>query len=116
MKIKTKKDIAFKHGFIRGMSIYSSAKTIEEKLYKAMDEYATQQINLRLMKTHELAKLLLSTKNKDVKASIDISNDENDSDRRIFTDSFFGINDINDDSEVMLLFEAIPMDNYGDTI
>jgi hypothetical protein len=68
------------------------------------------------MDSHELAKLLLSTKNKELKASIDISNDDNDSDRRIFTDSFFGVNDINDDNEIVLLFEATPIDNYGDAI
>jgi len=58
------------------------------------------------MDTHELAKLLLSTKNKKLTASIDISTGDVDSDRRIFTEEFFGINDINDDNEIVLLFGA----------
>ncbi len=43
----TKKEIAEKHGFINGMSLYSNTETIEQKLYEAMQEYADQeQLNL----------------------------------------------------------------------
>ena len=70
----------------------------------------------KYMETHELAKLLLSTKNKKIIGSIDISTNDDDSDRRIFTDEFFGVNDINDDNEVMFLFSAEPKDNYGKII
>lgn len=39
----TKKEIAEKHGFINGMSLYSNTETIEQKLYEAMQEYADQE-------------------------------------------------------------------------
>ena len=68
------------------------------------------------MNTHELARLLLSTKDKEIVASIDISTGDDDNDRIIFTNEFFGINNINDDNEVMLLFGAEPKDNYNNIV
>ncbi len=64
------------------------------------------------MKAHELAKQLLTCKDVEVTASIDISNGEDDWDARIFTDEFFGINsaegdfDGDGDRVITLLFGA----------
>ena len=43
----TKKEIAEKHGFINGMSLYSNIETIEQKLHEAMQEYAKQQLAIQ---------------------------------------------------------------------
>ena len=42
----TKEEIARKHGFINGISFYSKTTAIENNLYKAMQEYADQQLKL----------------------------------------------------------------------
>lgn len=69
------------------------------------------------MTAHELAKELLKAENFEVTASIDISNDDNDNDRRIFTDNCFGINNLKGDGKVItILFDAEPKDNYGNTL
>ena len=41
--MKTKEEIAIKHGFIKGASVYSRTDLIEESLYAVMEEYAKQQ-------------------------------------------------------------------------
>jgi len=59
------------------------------------------------MKTHDLAKELLKGEDVEIEASIDISTCDGDSDKRIFTDQFFGINyQPGDTSIVTLLFGA----------
>lgn len=66
------------------------------------------------MTAHELAKQLLKCKDVEVQASIDISTNDNDIDRRIFTDSCIGINEYNpNDGIVIILFSAVPKDSYG---
>ncbi len=54
--------------------------------------------------SHEIAKELLSMPPKEVCISVDISTCDADSGRRVFTFEYFGINDEDDDDEVMLLF------------
>lgn len=69
------------------------------------------------MTAHELAKELLKAENFEVTASIDISTDDNDNDRRIFTDNCFGINKLKGDGKVItILFDAEPKDNYGNSL
>ena len=69
------------------------------------------------MKAHELAKELLKAEDFEVTASIDISNNDSDNDRRIFTDNCFGINNLKGDGNVItILFDAKPEDNYGNAL
>jgi hypothetical protein len=69
------------------------------------------------MKAHDLAQYLLKCQNLEVTASIDISTNEEDSDRRIFTTDCFGVNNIRgDDGVITVLFEAKPEDNYGNVL
>ena len=69
------------------------------------------------MNAHELAKQLLEGQDFPISASIDISTNDDDSDRRIFTNEFFGINDANGHGgEIVLLFLADPVDNDGNAI
>jgi hypothetical protein len=69
------------------------------------------------MKAHELAKELLKAEDFEVTASIDISTNDEDNDRRIFTDNCFGINNLKGDSNVItILFDAEPKDNYGNAL
>jgi hypothetical protein len=67
------------------------------------------------MKAHELARELLKCNNFEVAASIDISTCDADSDRRIFTTETIGINayNVSDGREIIILFSADPIDNYG---
>ena len=69
------------------------------------------------MKAHELAKELLKAENFEVTASIDISTNDGDNDRRIFTNECFGINNLKGDGNVItILFDAEPKDNYGNAL
>lgn len=69
------------------------------------------------MKAHELAEMLLKSKNYEVTASIDISTGDEDNDRRIYTKDCFGINSLNGDAGVItILFDAKPKDNYGNAL
>jgi hypothetical protein len=69
------------------------------------------------MTAHELAKELLKAEDFEVTASIDISTDDNDNDRRIFTDNCFGINNLKGDGNVItILFNAKAEDNYGNAL
>ena len=69
------------------------------------------------MTAHELAKELLKAEDFEVTASIDISTNDNNSDRRIFTDKCFGINNLKGDGNVItILFDAEPKDNYGNAL
>ena len=69
------------------------------------------------MKAHELAKYLLECENLNVVASIDISTNDDDSDRRIFTDGCLGVNNINGDNGLItILFVSKPEDNYGNVL
>jgi hypothetical protein len=69
------------------------------------------------MKAHDLAKYLLECENLDVTASVDISTNDEDSDRRIFTDECFGINNkFGDGGVITILFDAKPKDNYGNAL
>jgi|TARA_R110000851_G_scaffold56073_2_gene131181 hypothetical protein len=69
------------------------------------------------MTSHELAKELLKAEDFEVTASIDISTDDCDSDRRIFTNECFGVNNLKGDGGVItILFIAEPKDNYGNTL
>jgi len=69
------------------------------------------------MKSHDLAKQLLKGTNIDVIASIDISTNDDDHDRRIFCDECFGVNNISDtEREIVILFSAKPKDNYNNNI
>lgn len=64
------------------------------------------------MKAHDLAAQLLKCENLEVKASIDISKDEDG--RRLFTEACHGINSYNGyRGEIIILFEAEPIDNKG---
>jgi len=54
--------------------------------------------------SHEVAKELLSMPPKEIVISVDISTGDNDAGRRIFTSEFFGINDAENEDEVVLLF------------
>ena len=69
------------------------------------------------MKAHELAKMLLEAEDYEVTASIDISTNDEDNDRRIFTKDCFGINSLSGDGGVItILFDAEPKDNYGNAL
>lgn len=65
------------------------------------------------MKAHELAKQLLEAEDYEVTASIDISTNDDDNGRRIFTKDCFGLNNLSGDGGVItILFDADPKDNY----
>tara|TARA_R100000365_G_C2745106_1_gene73878 strand:- start:548 stop:757 length:210 start_codon:yes stop_codon:yes gene_type:complete len=69
------------------------------------------------MKAHDLARLLLESKNLDIRASIDISTNDKDKDRRIFTFDCHGVNNKNGDGDIItILFDANPEDNFGKPI
>lgn len=66
------------------------------------------------MTAHELARELLKSEDFEVTASIDISTNDNDSDRRIFATNCRGVNSFNGDGgDITILFDADPKDNYG---
>ena len=66
------------------------------------------------MKVHDLANELLKCDNVEVTASIDISVNDDDNGRRLFSDSCMGINSYNDEGGfITILFSAEPIDNYG---
>ncbi len=58
------------------------------------------------LNSHDIAKELLSMPPKKLVISTDISTCDKDSDRRSFTDEYFGINDMEDENEVVLLFSG----------
>ena len=69
------------------------------------------------MTAHELGKYLLECEDLEVTASIDISKNEDDGDRRIFTNDCNGINSMTGDGGIItILFDAYPKDNYGNAI
>ena len=69
------------------------------------------------MRAHELAKMLLEAEDYEVIASIDISSNDEDSDRRIFTRDCFGVNNLRGDAgKITILFDAEPEDNYGQAL
>lgn len=55
------------------------------------------------MKSHEIARLLLSLPNRVVKCSVNVSKDDSDYDRRVFGD-MSGYNEL--PNEIVLLFEG----------
>ena len=55
------------------------------------------------MKSHEIARLLLSLPNRVVKCSVNVSKDDSDYDRRVFGD-MNGYNEL--PNEIVLLFEG----------
>ena len=70
-----------------------------------------------IMTAHELGEYLMECENFEVTASIDISKNDDDNDRRIFTKECFGINSITGRGGVItILFDAEPKDNYGNAI
>lgn len=58
------------------------------------------------MNSHEIAKELLSMPPKDVVISVDISTNDSSSGNRAFGTEYMGINDVDDDNEVVLLFSG----------
>ena len=56
------------------------------------------------MRSHELARVLLSVSDRKIVASVDMSTCDEDASIRVFGE-FCGINDINDIGEIVLLFE-----------
>ena len=69
------------------------------------------------MKAHELAIELPRSEDFEVVASIDISTNEKDSGRRIFTNDCTGVNNVHGDAgEIIILFSAAPKDNEGKTL
>lgn len=59
--------------------------------------------------THELAKELLELEDKPLEISVDMSTCDEDSENRVFTTEYFGVNDKHA-SEITLLFAGEP--NY----
>jgi len=59
-----------------------------------------------MLTSHQLAKELLGMPNKELSISVDISTCDDDAGRRVFTDEYFGINDINS-HDIVLLFDGI---------
>lgn len=47
---------------------------------------------------------------KEITISVDISTCEENSEKRIYTDNYFGVNDAEQDSEIVLLFHGTPND------
>ena len=60
----TKEEIAQKCGFINGMSIFSNAEVIEQKLYLAMEMYAVQEIKKIYLRKKEKDELQDTEDNK----------------------------------------------------
>ena len=66
------------------------------------------------MKAHELANILLNCPDLEITGSVDISTSDKDSQRTIFTNACVGVNDdTGDNGEIIILFSAIPIDNFG---
>ncbi|QQV90466.1 hypothetical protein Harreka1_59 [Olleya phage Harreka_1] len=69
------------------------------------------------MTSHELAIELLKGENFKVTASIDISTNDKNNDRRIFTKNCLGVNNFNGDNGVItILFDFDLSDNHGNKL
>lgn len=47
---------------------------------------------------------------KEITISVDVSTCEEDSEKRVYTDDYFGVNDVNQNNEIVLIFHGSPND------